>query len=315
MPASSILLEVIATTIGDARAAARAGADRIELVTAISEGGLTPSVGVIEAVVAAVPIPVNVIVRPHSRSFSYDASELAAIARDVRAAVAAGANGIVFGMLDAHGDIDLDALRRIADAADGRDLTFHRAFDVARDLNAAFDTLLRVPSVTSVLTSGGHPSVLDARDVVARMVRRAAARRARCSRARGSPSMRSAISCAPPACGPCISARACASVARCSRRSTSGSSRRRARRSMRRRGGSAPTAPRLRAAAWPKRLPASAAPRIARKSRDIARLFCRKAAGVQALNCDASLADMPSRASSLRSASARGLPVVSSTSP
>lgn len=98
MPASSILLEVIATTIGDARAAARAGADRIELVTAISEGGLTPSVGVIEAVVAAVPIPVNVIVRPHSRSFSYDASELAAIARDVRAAVAAGANGIVFGM-------------------------------------------------------------------------------------------------------------------------------------------------------------------------------------------------------------------------
>lgn len=174
MPASSILLEVIATTIGDARAAARAGADRIELVTAISEGGLTPSVGVIEAVVAAVPIPVNVIVRPHSRSFSYDASELAAIARDVRAAVAAGANGIVFGMLDAHGDIDLDALRRIADTADGRDLTFHRAFDVARDLNAAFDTLLRVPSVTSVLTSGGHPSVLDARDVVARMVRRAA---------------------------------------------------------------------------------------------------------------------------------------------
>ncbi|KVE39108.1 copper homeostasis protein CutC [Burkholderia sp. BDU5] len=173
MPASSILLEVIATTIGDAKAAARAGADRLELVTAISEGGLTPSIGVIEAVAAAAPIPVNVIVRPHSRSFHYDASELAAIARDVRAAVAAGANGVVFGMLDAHGDVDLDALQRIADAADGRDLTFHRAFDVARDLNAALDTLLRVPSVTSVLTSGGHPSVLDAREVVARMVRRA----------------------------------------------------------------------------------------------------------------------------------------------
>ncbi|AOJ70181.1 MULTISPECIES: copper homeostasis protein CutC [Burkholderia] len=173
MPASSILLEVIATTIGDAKAAARAGADRLELVTAISEGGLTPSVGVIEAVVAAVPIPVNVIVRPHSRSFHYDASELAAIARDVRAAVAAGANGVVFGMLDAHGDVDLAALQRVADAADGRDLTFHRAFDVARDLNTALDTLLRVPSVTSVLTSGGHASVLDARDVVARMVRRA----------------------------------------------------------------------------------------------------------------------------------------------
>lgn len=54
--ASSVLLEVIATTVGDAQAAARAGADRLELVTAITEGGLTPSVGLIEAVVAAVPI-------------------------------------------------------------------------------------------------------------------------------------------------------------------------------------------------------------------------------------------------------------------
>ncbi|WDD95523.1 copper homeostasis protein CutC [Burkholderia sp. FERM BP-3421] len=174
MPASSLLLEVIATTVGDARTAARAGADRLELVTAIGEGGLTPSVGLIETVVAAVPIPVNVIVRPHSRSFHYDADDLATIARDVRAAVAAGAHGIVFGMLDAHGEVDVNALQRVADAADGRPLTFHRAFDVARDLNAAFEVLLRVPAVTSVLTSGGHPSALDGRDVIARMVRRAA---------------------------------------------------------------------------------------------------------------------------------------------
>lgn len=174
MPASSLLLEVIATTVGDARTAARAGADRLELVTAIGEGGLTPSVGLIETVVAAVPIPVNVIVRPHSRSFHYDADDLATIVRDVRAAVAAGAHGIVFGMLDAHGDIDVNALQRVAEAADGRPLTFHRAFDVARDLNAAFEVLLRVPAVTSVLTSGGHPSALDGRDVIARMVRRAA---------------------------------------------------------------------------------------------------------------------------------------------
>ena len=139
--ASSVLLEVIATTVGDAKAAARAGADRLELVTAISEGGLTPGIGLIEAVVAAVPIPVNVIVRPHSRSFVYDADDLRVIERDVRAAVAAGANGVVFGALDARGDVDLDALARIAAAANGRDLTFHRAFDVSRDLNAAFDAL------------------------------------------------------------------------------------------------------------------------------------------------------------------------------
>ena len=172
--ASSVLLEVIATTVGDAKAAARAGADRLELVTAITEGGLTPSVGIVEAVVAAVPIPVNVIVRPHSRSFVYDADDLRVIERDVRAAVAAGANGVVFGALDARGDVDLGALARIAAAADGRALTFHRAFDVSRDLNAAFDALLRVPAVTSVLTSGGHPSVLDAVATITRLARQAA---------------------------------------------------------------------------------------------------------------------------------------------
>ncbi|WP_323119694.1 copper homeostasis protein CutC [Burkholderia alba] len=174
MPTSPLLLEVIATTVSDARVAAREGADRLELVTAMGEGGLTPSIGLIEAVIAAVPIPVNVIVRPHSRSFVYDADELRVIERDVRAAVAAGAHGIVFGMLDARGDVDLGALERIADAAGGNPLTFHRAFDVARDLNAAFDTLLRVPAVTSVLTSGGHRSALDGRDVIARLARRAA---------------------------------------------------------------------------------------------------------------------------------------------
>ena len=179
--AASSVLEVIATTVGDAKRAARAGADRLELVTAITEGGLTPSVGLVEAVVAAVPIPVNVIVRPHSRSFVYDADDLRVIERDVRAAVAAGANGVVPGALDARGDVDLGALARIAAAADGRALTFHRAFDVSRDLNAAFDALLRVPAVTSVLTSAASVGARRGRDDhAARAV--AAARPARCWR-------------------------------------------------------------------------------------------------------------------------------------
>lgn len=63
------LLEVIATTVSDARAAERGGADRLELITAIGEGGLTPSIGLIESVVEAVRISVNMIVRPHGRSF------------------------------------------------------------------------------------------------------------------------------------------------------------------------------------------------------------------------------------------------------
>jgi copper homeostasis protein len=174
-----ILLEVIATTVADARAAERAGANRIELVTAMGEGGLTPSIGLIEAVVDAVRIPVNVILRPHSRSFVYDADDYAVMLRDARAIVKARANAIVVGMLTPEGDVDIDGLSRIIDAADGLQVTFHRAFDEARDLHAAFDALLTFEPVTNVLTSGGKPTVLDARDVIAKLV--AQSRGTRCT--------------------------------------------------------------------------------------------------------------------------------------
>ncbi|MBB5509509.1 copper homeostasis protein CutC [Paraburkholderia atlantica] len=169
----SVLLEVIATTVADARAAAQAGADRLELVTAMGEGGLTPSMGLIEAVVAVVAIPVNVIVRPHSRSFVYDADDYAVILRDIRAVKAAGANGIVIGMLDADRAIDREGLARACGAADGLAITFHRAFDEARDLREALEVLLGFEAVTNVLTSGGKPSVLQAQAVVSELVRQA----------------------------------------------------------------------------------------------------------------------------------------------
>ncbi|SAK66087.1 CutC family protein [Caballeronia fortuita] len=167
------LLEVIATTVADARAAQRGGANRLELVTAMGEGGLTPSIGLIEAVTEAVDIPVNVIVRPHSRSFVYDADDYAVMLRDVRAIAKTRANAIVVGMLTANGDIDTDGLARVIDAADGLPLTFHRAFDDTRDLHAAFDTLLQFDAVTNVLTSGGKPSVLEAEKTIAKLVERA----------------------------------------------------------------------------------------------------------------------------------------------
>ncbi|WP_250499212.1 copper homeostasis protein CutC [Caballeronia sp. GAWG1-5s-s] len=167
-----ILLEVIATTVADARAAERGGANRIELITAMGEGGLTPSIGLIEAVVDAVGISVNVIVRPHSRSFVYDADDLGVMLRDVRAIAKTRANAIVVGMLRENGDIDTDALSRVIDAADGLPLTFHRAIDEARDLSAAFDTLLGFDAITNVLTSGGQPSVLQAQAHIRSLVER-----------------------------------------------------------------------------------------------------------------------------------------------
>ncbi len=119
---SHVLLEVIATTVADARLAARAGADRLELITAMGEGGLTPSLGLIEAVVAAVDIPVNVIVRPHSRSFVYVADDYAVMLRVTCGAVAAAAaHGVVIGMLKPDGEIDREGWRGLSTLARSRD--------------------------------------------------------------------------------------------------------------------------------------------------------------------------------------------------
>jgi len=171
--ARRVLLEVIATTVADAKAAEQAGADRLELITAFGEGGLTPGIGMVEAVVDAVRIPVNVIVRPHSRSFVFDTHDYAVMLRDVRAIAAARANGIVIGMLTPTGEIDCDGLARAIDAADGLPITFHRAFDEARDLPRAFDALLGFGAVTNLLTSGGAPSALQAQQTIRALVAQA----------------------------------------------------------------------------------------------------------------------------------------------
>jgi len=137
-------------------------ADRIELCTALSEGGLTPSIGLVEAAAAAAgSAEVHVLVRPRPGGFAYSADELALMRADVGHAVAAGATGVVVGAL-AEGDIDVVATAGLVEAAGEAPVTFHRAFDQLATPLAALDVLAGL-GVARVLTSGGP----DAIDVVA----------------------------------------------------------------------------------------------------------------------------------------------------
>lgn len=154
------LLEVVCDSVSDARAAWSAGAGRIELGCAPTLGGLTPSVGLLEAVRAVCPLPVVVLVRPRPGGFHYDADTVGAMARDAAALVAAGADGIVFGCLTASGTVDRDACARLVDAASGRGCVFHRAFDVVADRDAALD-LLGELGVSRILTSGGAATAVE----------------------------------------------------------------------------------------------------------------------------------------------------------
>ncbi|GEL99405.1 copper homeostasis protein CutC [Cellulomonas terrae] len=172
------LLEIAVQDLAGAVQAARLGADRLELCAALaSTGGLTPSIGLLDAVVAALPahVGVHVLVRPRAGSFVYTADEVDVQVRDVRAAVRAGAAGVVVGALTPVGSVDRSAVLRLVEAADGREVTFHRALDVVPSLEPALEDLVGL-GVVRVLTSGGAPRSIDGLDRLAAAVAHAAGR-------------------------------------------------------------------------------------------------------------------------------------------
>lgn len=153
-----MLIEIIVQNVEDARTAEEHGANRLELVTAMTEGGLTPSFGVIKEVVKSVSIPVHVMIRPHGYSFMYSDKDKRVIEEDIQACKELGAAGIVFGSLDENGEINEELLLKVIEAADDMKITFHRAIDESRDILAAYRVLQKYSSIQTILTSGGEPT-------------------------------------------------------------------------------------------------------------------------------------------------------------
>jgi len=164
-------LEVIVQNERDALEAKRLGADQLELVCAISEGGLTPSYGTIKRVVQSVTIPTMVMVRPHSDSFQYSDSERFAIREDVKMIKELGAAGIVFGCLTDDASIDEEMLRSVIDVAGNMDITFHRAFDEMTNVEDGYRLLCNYSqNVTRILTSGGKKDVPSGIETLERLI-------------------------------------------------------------------------------------------------------------------------------------------------
>lgn len=166
----SLAVEIAVQDASGARAALAAGADRLELCQALGVGGLTPSVGLLEAVLAAVdPTLVNVLVRPRGGGFVYSAEEIDVVSADIRACIQRGVGGVVIGALRADGLVDHAALSAWRDAAAATTLVFHRAIDAVADPIAVLAEL-RALGVDRVLTSGGAPRSVEGRAVLAELV-------------------------------------------------------------------------------------------------------------------------------------------------
>lgn len=168
----STLVEAAIESRADLRAAERAGAGRVELCASLGVGGLTPSGGVVRAVVAASRLPVHVIVRPRGGGFVYDGDDVEAMLHDIALARSLGAHGIVSGALATTRSIDAEVTRALIEASAPLPFTFHRAFDLTPDLTDSLDILMSL-GAARVLTSGGARRAWEGRVMLAELVHRA----------------------------------------------------------------------------------------------------------------------------------------------
>ena len=162
-------LEVCVDSLASARAAIAGGAQRLELCSALTVGGLTPYTALLEQIRLESAIPIRCLMRPRAGDFLYTPDELALMARQIPALKEAGADGFVLGCLTPHGALDREAMLPLLDACGGSGLTLHRAMDVSADLEQTYRDAMEL-GFDTVLTSGGASSCMGGVETIRRLI-------------------------------------------------------------------------------------------------------------------------------------------------
>ena len=171
----AVTLEVCAGDVQSAEAALSGGASRVELCSALGEGGVTPSVGFVREVCKLQGLAVHVLIRPRGGDFLYSESEVRVMEEDIREMRRCGADGVVIGALTPDGHIDRAVCERLVEAAGGMHITFHRAFDLCCDPLEALDEIQAL-GCDRLLTSGQAATAEEGIPMLKQLVQRAADR-------------------------------------------------------------------------------------------------------------------------------------------
>ena len=163
MPA--FIIEIATSDFETTQSAVDGGADRIELCANLEEGGTTPSRGMIEQCRNSFNLPIFPIIRPRGGDFLYTEEEFQVMLKDTRFCKEVGCEGVVIGMLDIDGHIDLERTAALINAAYPLEITFHRAFDRCRDPFKALEDLIKI-GCQRILTSGQQPVAPAGKDMI-----------------------------------------------------------------------------------------------------------------------------------------------------
>lgn len=170
-----VKLETAVESVDGAMIAQQNGADRLELCSALELGGLTPSVGLMQAIKKHISIPVFALIRPRSGDFLYSESEFETIVDDVLEAKKQGLEGVVVGFLNSDGTIDVDKTKTVCQLAHPMVVTFHRAFDVCSDPTEALEQIIEA-GCQRILTSGQQQVAIEGSSLIRDLAEKAQGR-------------------------------------------------------------------------------------------------------------------------------------------
>lgn len=168
------MLEVCVDSIDGAIAAMKGGAKRVELCSSLSEGGLTPSAGLMLAA-AALPVPCYAMIRPRSGLFEFSETEVRIMHSDIAMVHEAGLAGVVLGAQNADSELNMPLLAQLIASAGDLGTTLHRVIDVVPEPLIALDQAIEL-GFERVLTSGAEPLAPNGTALIAQMVLRASGR-------------------------------------------------------------------------------------------------------------------------------------------
>lgn len=172
MEEKKYIIEIATSDFATTKSAVEGGADRIELCANLAEGGTTPSYGTIKQCREAFAVSLYPIIRPRGGDFLYTIDEFEIMMQDVKLCKQLGCDGMVIGLLNMDGSINVVRTAQLIEAAYPLGVTFHRAFDRCKDPFVALEELIEI-GCERILTSGQQPSVVDGVELVAELNKKA----------------------------------------------------------------------------------------------------------------------------------------------
>lgn len=168
-------MEVCANGLASALAAQQGGATRVELCDNLSEGGTTPSYAQIKLAKEQLTVQIYPIIRPRGGDFLFSELEFNLMMEDVKICKSLGCDGIVIGILNADGDVDVKRCSILIDLAKPMKVSFHRAFDMSKDLDKSLEDIISL-GCERILTSGGEVSAIQGAEKIKHLIKLAQGR-------------------------------------------------------------------------------------------------------------------------------------------